>query len=105
MAGHLAIETTKLHLGLFEICKHYDILRNSRDFEKVNIFESDNNNPIGYMMKLPIIDYNMDEETGMIDKEIYSFVSYDLDIIETYEIHIGYSFNGELKINQIYLVM
>lgn len=101
MAGHLPIPTNKFHEGLFFACKHSKKLREAKYYERIRL----ENSYGGYFQRLPVEDYNMDEETGMIDREVYSFVPDDENSYEIYEIHIGHGYNGELKINQIYLVM
>ena len=99
MAGHLPIPTNNFHKGLFEVCKLYTPLREGKDFDRVRVEGYG-----GYFQKLPI-DYAMDDEHGMLDTEVYSFVPDDENSDEIYEIHLGRDEKNLLKINQIYLVM
>jgi hypothetical protein len=92
MAGHLPIATTDFHLGLVKLMKSMKPIKETKEFDKVKF------NDKKYFMRLSK-DYAMDEEHGLVDDEIVSFVDLDKDHI--LEIHL----NKDENINQVYLVM
>lgn len=92
MAGHLPIGITMFNLALMTEARKE--LENTNGFYKrVTLSRF----PSYSAMKLPVDEYNMDEETGMVDSEIFA-VSRQKD---TLEFHL----DDKGKINQIYLVM
>ena len=92
MAGHLPIGVTEFHIGLVKLMKSIKPIKETKEFDKVKV------NDKKYFMRLSI-DYAMDDEHGLIDDEIISFVDLDRDHI--FEIHL----DKDEKINQVYLVM
>lgn len=94
MAGHLPLMTTDFHVKLVEEIKSNRKLQTSNFFDRVKIkgFK-------GYFQRLPL-DYNMNEETGLIDEHIFFYCGDEMND-EYFEIHL----DNKLKINQVYLVM
>jgi hypothetical protein len=92
MAGHLPIATKEFHRGLVKLFKSIKPIKEAKEFDKVKF------NDKKYFMRLSK-DYEMNEEHGLIDDEIISFVDLDKDHI--LEIHL----DKDEKINQVYLVM
>ena len=92
MAGHLPVKNTMFRLALLELAKQClkDVKEN---FKRVQLERFDKYKTY----RLPVEDYNMDEETGLIDSEVIA-VSREED---TLEFHL----NKDGKINAIYLVM
>ena len=94
MAGHLPIATKEFHRGLVRLLKSITPIKEIREFGKVK-FEGGEGQ---YFMRLSK-EYVMDEEHGLVDDEIISFVDLSKDHI--LEIHL----DKDEKINQVYLVM
>ena len=92
MAGHLPIATTKYHVKLVNLFGVIKPIKEAKEFDKIKYGEKQ------YFMRLSK-DYEMNEEHGLIDDEIISFVDLDKDHI--LEIHL----DKNEKINQVYLVM
>lgn len=94
MAGHLPLKTTNLHLKLVKEFKSNRELQTAAFFDRVEVdgFE-------GYFQRLPN-KYNMDEETGLVDSQIFFFSGKQQED-EYFEIHL----DNKMKINQVYLVM
>ncbi len=92
MAGHLPITTKEFHIGLVKLMKSIKPIKQTKEFDRLKF------NDKKYFMRLSK-DYAMDEEHGLIDDEIISFVDLDKDHI--LEIHL----DKDEKINQVYLVM
>lgn len=91
MAGHLPVKTDMFRLALLSEAKNE--LKTVKEFYKrVKLTKFSN-----YRAMLLPKEYNMDEETGLVDETIIA-VERDEDILE---FHLDK--NG--KINQIYLVM
>ncbi len=94
MAGHLPINITPLIKQLTS--ESILALKGKKEFEKVDL-------PFAVKVKsmlLPTKDYNMDEETGLVDSKIISVTLYS-ETDEIYEIHLDKKDN----INVVYLVM
>ena len=92
MAGHLPIATKEFHRELVKLFKSMKPIKEAKEFDKVKF------NDKKYFMRLSK-DYEMNEEHGLIDDEIISFVDLDKDHI--LEIHL----DKNEKINKVYLVM
>lgn len=91
MAGHLPIKTDMFRLALLDEAKKE--LNSVNEFYKRVTLSSF---PKYRAMRLPK-EYNMDEETGLVDETIIA-VERDEDILE-------YHLDKSDNINQIYLVM
>jgi len=94
MAGHLPLVTTDFHVKLVEEFKNNRQLQTNKFFDKLRI-----NGFEGYFQRLPM-EYNMNDETGLIDSHIFFYCGNYMDD-EYFEIHL----DEKLKINQVYLVM
>jgi len=94
MAGHLPLVTTKFHMRLVDEFKNNKQLQTIKFFDKLRI-----NGFEGYFQRLPM-EYNMNDETGLIDTYIFFYCGNEMDN-EYFEIHM----DERLKINQVYLVM
>jgi hypothetical protein len=92
MAGHLPIATKEFHRGLVKLMKSMKPIKETKEFDKVKF------NDKKYFMRLSK-DYEMNDEHGLVDDEIISFVDLDKDHI--LEIHL----DKDEKINQVYLVI
>jgi hypothetical protein len=92
MAGHLPIVTTEFHRGLVKLLKSMKPIKEAKEFDKIKVSDK------RYFMRLSK-EYAMDEEHGLVDDEIISFVDLDKDHI--LEIHLS----EKTEINQVYLVM
>lgn len=92
MAGHLPVKTTMFRLALIEEAKNelQDIKEN---FKRVPLTRFKKYRA----MRLPVEDYNMDDETGLEDSSVIS-VERDKDILE-------FHLDNKGKLNAIYLVM
>ena len=91
MAGHLPVKQTMFRLALLELAK--ECLKDVKeDFKKVQLEKFDKYKT----MRLPVEDYNMDDETGLVDSEVIAIVRDE----DTLEYHLDE--NG--KLNAIYLV-
>jgi hypothetical protein len=95
MAGHLPIATKRRHLRLIKEFRNNEEIQNAPFYRRVKV-EGVN----GYFQRLPVLGYNMDEEHGKKDFEIFFFCGNEQNN-EYFEIHL----NEEFKINQVYLVM
>ena len=95
MAGHLPLQIIDFHIKLVEEFKNNRELQTAPFYDriKVNGFE-------GYFQRLPTDEYNMDEETGLVDDQVFFFCGNEAED-EYFEIHL----NDRLKVNQVYLVM
>jgi hypothetical protein len=91
MAGHLPIQTDNFRLALLDEAKR--VLKNTNVFYQRVTLEKYPNYRAMFLPK----EYNMDEETGLVDEVIIA-VERSEDILE-------YHLNKDEKINQIYLVM
>ena len=91
MAGHLPIPTNTYHNSVIKTAKKLNIV-NMKPFERIRVTNG------GFYQNLTK-EYEMNEEHGLIDDEIFSYTPSTLDKI--YEYHLDK--NG--KINAIYLVM
>ncbi len=92
MAGHLPIATKVNHIKLVNLFNSIKPIKEAKEFDKVRLDDKK------YFMRLSK-DYEMNEEHGLIDDEIISFV--DLNDDHILEIHL----DKNEKINQVYLVM
>jgi hypothetical protein len=92
MAGHLPIATKEFHRGLLRLFKSIIPIKEAKEFNKIKF------NDQKWFMRLSK-DYAMDEEHGLVDDEVFSFIDLSKDHI--LEFHL----NGEGEINQVYLVM
>lgn len=92
MAGHLPIATKVEHTKL--VLELNNIKRIQSLTELMRIKGSN-----GTFMKLPVKDYNMDDETGLKDEYVISFTPSHMEHI--LEIHL----NDRGDINQVYKVM
>lgn len=92
MAGHLPVKNTMFRLALLTLAKEClkDIKQN---FKKVQLEKFDKYKTY----RLPVEDYNMDDETGLIDSEVIA--------VEREEDTLEFHLNKDGKINAIYLVM
>ena len=91
MAGHLPIATDDLVIKVMKSFKKKHTIKQLKPFERI---------PHGRCtIQRLSSDYAMDDEHGLIDDEIVSFVDLDKDHI--LEIHL----DKDEKINQVYLVM
>lgn len=92
MAGHLPVKQTMFRLALLELAK--ECLKDVKeDYKKVQLEKFDKYKT----MRLPVEDYNMDDETGLVDDDVIAVVRDE----DTLEYHLDK--NG--KLNAIYLVM
>jgi hypothetical protein len=92
MAGHLPVKNTMFRLALLELAKQClkDVKQN---FKRVQLERFDKYKTY----RLPVEDYNMDDETGLIDSEVIA--------VEREEDTLEFHLNKDGKINAIYLVM
>jgi hypothetical protein len=92
MAGHLPVKNTMFRLALLELAKEClkDVKENFKrvQLERFTKYKT-------YL--LPVEDYNMDDETGLIDSKVIA--------IEREEDTLEFHLDSEGKINAIYLVM
>jgi len=93
MAGHLPVKQTPFRMQLLTEAKNVLEEWKTDDFYKVDLEKF----PKYKAMRLPLEDYNMNDEHGEVDHEIIA-VSREED---TLEFHLDE--NG--KLNEIYLVM
>jgi hypothetical protein len=95
MAGHLPIPTTRKHLRLIKEFKKNEEIQKAPIYRQIRV-----EGIAGYFQRLPVLGYNMDEEHGKKDFEIFFFCGNE-EKNEYFEIHL----DEEFKINQVYLVM
>ena len=92
MAGHLPVQNTMFRLALLtEAIK--DIKEVTEPYKRVQLKQFTKYSA----MRLPVKEYNMDEETGLVDSEVIAVSRQE----DTLEFHL----DEKGKINAIYLVM
>lgn len=92
MAGHLPVKNDMFRLALLTEAKK-ELKDVTENFKRVQLKQF----PKFNAMRLPVEDYNMDDETGLVDSFVIA-VSRQEDILE-------FHLDKNEKINQIYLVM
>ena len=90
MAGHLPIEIDITHTKIVSSFKKKHKIKELDYFKRIQHGK-------GKMYRLPLDEFNMDDETGLVDDEVIA-LEYEDKIIE-------YHLNKNQKLHQVYLVM
>jgi hypothetical protein len=94
MAGHLSVQNTMFRLALLtEAIKELKNAKVTEPYKRIPLTQFTKYST----MRLPVAEYNMDEESGFVDCEVIAVSRQE----DTLEFHLDK--NG--KINAIYLVM